>query len=257
MSLSSDQLTLALSPRSVRYYDSIGSTNDAATEWLLAGAPNGSVVVADEQTHGRGRFGRTWYTPPQTALAVSVILYPDIAHLPQVNMAAALAIQEAVKVLGAEDVTLKWPNDVLLGERKICGILPEIARDSDNVARGVVLGIGVNVRNGFAGTALEASATSLEAALQRPVERTALLSVILFRLEHWLGQLGSAALLNSYQAAISFIGQPITLYAVDVTYHGVAARVASDGALIVRFADGREQAMYAGEVSLHSAGNTV
>ncbi|MEM6285486.1 MAG: biotin--[acetyl-CoA-carboxylase] ligase, partial [Chloroflexota bacterium] len=172
MDLNEQRITMALAPRAVRYFDSVSSTNDVATEWMREGALKGAVVVADEQTAGRGRLGRTWYTPPGVALATSVILRVKAEHLPQVNMMGALAVTNLLQALNLTEVSIKWPNDVLVGGRKICGILPEAVWNGNNM-EGAVLGMGLNVRNNFAGTPLEEKATSIEAITGKPQDRAA------------------------------------------------------------------------------------
>jgi BirA family biotin operon repressor/biotin-[acetyl-CoA-carboxylase] ligase len=146
-----ERLQMALAPRQIRYLPSIASTNDEATRWLTDGAPSGSVVIADEQTAGRGRHGRTWHTPPGVAIALSVILHPSQQHMAGVNMAGTLAVFRTLSTLNMDNVRIKWANDVLVDGKKISGVLPEAVWDGDQL-QGTVLGIGVNVRNTFEGT---------------------------------------------------------------------------------------------------------
>ena len=160
MSLTETCLQALLLPRPVKFFSRVGSTQNIAQTWLEKGATSGSVVICDEQLAGRGRQGRVWYTPPGVAIALSVILHPPIESLSQVTMLGALAIAELLENQGAPCVTIKWPNDVRLKGKKISGVLPEAIWEG-NVLKGVVLGLGINVRNNFADTDLETSAFAM------------------------------------------------------------------------------------------------
>src|SRR5260221_8046818 len=124
--LSEARLRKALGARPFQFLEQVGSTNDLAREWALQGALAGSVVVTDEQITGRGRFGRTWSAPPGTALLMSVIVRPRIAsaHVQRLTMIGAVAAADVLEQLGTEQIRLKWPNDVLLDNRKVAGVLP-------------------------------------------------------------------------------------------------------------------------------------
>src|SRR5512145_784707 len=157
----------------VRYFDSIGSTNNEALAWVTRGAKDLSLVIADEQTAGRGRLDRKWFTPRGTALAFSLILRPTEAekpHLTRVIGLAALAVTDALRTRGLV-AQIKWPNDVLLNGRKVAGILVESVWSGEEVDY-VVMGIGVNVLKGAIPSAdlLSFPATSLEESLGPAVE---------------------------------------------------------------------------------------
>jgi BirA family transcriptional regulator, biotin operon repressor / biotin---[acetyl-CoA-carboxylase] ligase len=113
--------------RPCRYFDAVDSTNDIAMQWLQAGAQTGSVVIADEQRQGRGRKGRTWYTPPGAALAVSVIVKPSLERINRISMIGALAVYDLCAAFGIKNLGIKWPNDVQINGLKVSGILPEAA----------------------------------------------------------------------------------------------------------------------------------
>lgn len=251
-----ERLALALAPRPIEFYPTITSTNDRAMQLLADGVSNGSVVIADEQTHGRGRLGRTWYTPPGVALALSVIiLQPPAAYLNQVNMAASLAVYDLLIALNIQQVVVKWSNDVLVNDRKICGILTEAYWDGDKL-KGVVLGMGVNVRNEFSDVDLASIATTIEAEIQREVDRVSLLAVLLFHLDKWLALLGNPAILDAYKAKMTMLGKPITVFnrGSSEEIHGVAIDVDTEGALIIEQDSGVQQRIFAGDVTLHKKG---
>ncbi len=253
MSLTQERITLALAPRPVQFYESVGSTNDAARDWLHNDAPHGAVVIADEQTAGRGRMGRTWHTPPGVALALSVILKIPPQHAAQVNMVGTLAVASTLLALKIDDIAIKWANDVLVGGKKISGILPEAVWQGDQLL-GVVLGVGVNVRNDFAGTPLAATATTIEAVTERPQDRAALVAVLLLQLDRWLEGMGSAHLLHAYKGAMPMLGEPITVQGGAGTIQGVAQDVRADGALLIQQAGGETVPVLAGDVTVVEQG---
>ena len=108
--------------RPFKYFDRVESSNDEALAWLAAGAPEGAAVIANEQTRGRGRKGRDWHTPPNVALALSLILKPDSALLPRLNMVAALSVYDLARETGCQVVGIKWPNDVQVNGLKVSGV---------------------------------------------------------------------------------------------------------------------------------------
>ncbi|NWG16921.1 MAG: biotin--[acetyl-CoA-carboxylase] ligase [Chloroflexi bacterium] len=244
MEFTAERIEKALAPRLAQYYPQAGSTNEIALNWLKAGAPGGAVVIADEQTSGRGRLGRSWHTPPGAALAVSVILRPRAAFVSQITMLGALAIHETLLCFGVES-GIKWPNDVQVNGRKICGVLPEAVWDGERLL-GVVLGMGLNVRVDFSGTELEMTAISLESALGRPVDRLELLVSLLNNLDRWYALLGQPALFDAWKSRLATLGQIVTIGAV----RGLAERVDEDGTLWLRAADGALHHILAGDVVL-------
>jgi len=144
-----ESLSRLLTPLDIRnwqYYPTVGSTNDVAKAWALDGAPDWSIVVADEQTAGRGRMDRKWVTRPGSALAFSLVLSPtnrEAAHIPRFTALAALGLINALGGLGLE-AQVKWPNDILLAGKKVAGVLVE-AEWQDGDLQSLVLGMGVNV----------------------------------------------------------------------------------------------------------------
>lgn len=220
-------VTMALAPHPVRFFESVGSTSDAAREWLEAGAAPGSVVVADAQTQGRGRKGRDWSTPPGVGIAVSAILMPPVTQVQRMHILGTLAVCDLLDALDVPDVGVKWPNDVQIRGRKVAGVLPEAIWQGDSL-QGVVLGLGLNVRNNFGGTDLEQTATSIESEIERAVDRLRLLSVLLFRLEMRMDQ--PDAWMDDWRGRLSTLGQAVTVGDVS----GIAQDVDDDGALLVK-----------------------
>jgi BirA family biotin operon repressor/biotin-[acetyl-CoA-carboxylase] ligase len=230
--LSQETLEAVLNGRAFRFFPVTDSTNDDAIAWLSAGADAGAVVVADEQRKGRGRMGRVWHTPPGVALAVSVVLKPPPQAAARAGMLGAVAVAELCEELGAPKVTIKWPNDVQIDGRKVCGILPQAVWRNETLV-GVVLGMGVNVRVRFEGE-LAQTAVSLEDVLARPLHRAHVLASLLARVDAWAGRMTGDALLQAWKARLSTLGQEVRVDAVQ----GLAVDVDSDGALLIETQDG-------------------
>ena len=194
---------------------SVGSTNDVALGLAEAGAPEGTLVVADTQTRGRGRSGRLWHTPPGSALAMSLVLRPRSLR-PEtawgISVAGALAVAEALETEGAAP-SIKWPNDVLLGERKAAGLLVDASWEGERLSY-AVLGIGVNVLAGSAppDEGVDYPATSLEHELGRPVDRGTLLLATLESLARWYARLGTAGLREAWWQRMAFRDQRVSVW---------------------------------------------
>jgi BirA family biotin operon repressor/biotin-[acetyl-CoA-carboxylase] ligase len=245
-------LTTAWLGRAWRHIASVGSTNDEAAAWARAGAPAGAVVVADEQTRGRGRLGRRWHSPPGESLYLSVVLRPPLPphRVPPLTLAAGVAVAEA---LIASDVmpSLKWPNDVLIDGKKVAGILTEMSADVDRVHH-LVVGIGVNLNVRRFPDELAAIATSVLQARGTPVVRAELAAVLCARLEHWFDQFvadGAAGVVAAWKQHARFFGQRVHVSAGRDQLDGVAEDVEDDGALRLRLDDGRALRVVAGELS--------
>jgi BirA family transcriptional regulator, biotin operon repressor / biotin---[acetyl-CoA-carboxylase] ligase len=245
------RLQSALAPRQFRYYPQVESSNDIALNWLRDGAVVGSVVIADEQIKGRGRLGRSWYAPPGSALMVSIVLRPSQAALVQVSMLGALAVCETLEAFGVKNVAIKWPNDTQINGRKVCGVLPEAEWDIDRLL-GAVLGIGLNVRINFAGTPFEQTATNVETALGKSVDRLELLTTLLERIDDWSARLDSYDLLEAWKKRLTTIGQRVSINQFNGVITGMAEAVDEHGALLVRSDDGALQRVIAGDIALGS-----
>lgn len=198
----------------LRYFDSIGSTNDEALAWATEGAGDFSLVVADEQTSGRGRAGRKWITPRGTALAFSLILRPTASEAEAPSLLTGLGALALVDALNKHKLKakIKWPNDVLLNGKKAAGILVESVWMGDSLDT-AVLGMGVNVLAGSAPPAEELlfPATSVEAELGQPLERVKLLNEILSALLRRRGDLSTGKLVKDWEEALAFRGEEVQI----------------------------------------------
>ncbi len=190
-----------------RYHKTIGSTNDEALTWATKDAPDFSLILADEQTSGRGRMDRKWFTPPGAALAMSLILRPtsmERAHPARATGLLALSLAESLLKLGLAP-QIKWPNDVLLGGHKVAGILVESSWLGEEL-QSFVLGMGVNVLEASIPPAdqLLFSATSIETELGHPINRIELLRNILLKVLEWRPNLGTDAFIQSWEEKSRF-----------------------------------------------------
>lgn len=242
----------------VRFFDSTGSTNQDALAWAELGAPDGSLVVADEQTAGRGRLNRQWVTSKGAALAFSLILRPtpeEAIKLGLFSPLAALAVRDALVEEYSLPAQVKWPNDVLVNGRKISGILAEASWQGDRLS-GMVIGVGVNVLRQAVPPAnqLLFPATSVEDGLGRTVEREELLAVIMQRIFAWRFHLGKEDFLAAWENCLAYRGEEVR---IDVpgnkVLEGTVLGIDSQGNLRLKIKSGGELAVLAGDVHLRPA----
>jgi BirA family transcriptional regulator, biotin operon repressor / biotin---[acetyl-CoA-carboxylase] ligase len=227
--------------RSCWYRPVTGSTNDDAAGLAEQGAPHGSLVMADHQTAGRGRVGRSWYSPPDHNLYFSLILRPATAPADTalLTLAAGVAIAEVL------ELQIKWPNDVVApGFRKVAGLLCEMDVSQGRVVS-VVLGVGINVNQPDFPPDLPLAA-SLRTLGGEPVERYGLLARLLPVLEHRIQQIEGdrQAIVCAWSALSATTGQRVRVGDLE----GVATGLRADGALLLRLDDGREYPVVAGDV---------
>jgi BirA family biotin operon repressor/biotin-[acetyl-CoA-carboxylase] ligase len=237
-------------PFDVRWHASLPSTMDVASKLAHEGAPHGVVIGADEQTAGRGRRGTTWASPPGAGLYFSFIARPPSASAPGLSLltlAAGVAVRDGVQAATGLAADLKWPNDLIVGTRKLAGILAEgIAIGSADQV--VIVGVGVNVLSAAYPTEVEARATSIEGELGRPIDRGLLLSEILIALWDRLAQ-GPGDILQAWRAASpNAMGTRVEWDGK----HGTTAGIDDGGALLVKTHAGIER-IIAGEVRWHLA----
>jgi BirA family biotin operon repressor/biotin-[acetyl-CoA-carboxylase] ligase len=237
----------------VHHYETLGSTNDLAKDLAARGAPEGTVVVAETQTGGRGRLGREWDSPAGVGLYASLVLRPMLPplELPQITLTTAVAVVRALRRAAGVTPGIKWPNDLLLDGKKLGGILTEMESESDRI-RHVVVGLGLNVNNPGFPPQLAATATSLALATGKTYARVDLLKAWLEEFEglyeRFLHQ-GFPEILEEWKAAAVTLGQAVTVRQGPRTIAGQALDVAADGALLLRTADGDVVRVTSGEIA--------
>lgn len=247
----------------VRYFDRVSSTMDEAALWLEDSAPDLALVVADEQTAGRGRLGRRWVTVPKASLAFSLILREVKSPQPTLLTGlGALAVCEALENIYGLQPQIKWPNDVLLGGRKVCGVLTESHWQGDQLL-GVVMGIGINLAPSavppmnaalFPATCLQDHLpTTAGASLEG--SRFQILATILEQLLAWRPHLQEEAFIRSWEARLAYRHQPVQIFKAledeDSLYHeGILEGLNSEGNLILRLKNGDMQTVCFGEIRL-------
>ena len=237
----------------------IGSTNDRAMAAGHEGASEGLCVLADRQTAGRGRQGRTWVSAPGLGLYTSVLLRPKAtpSSLPLLTLVAGLAVADAIQEVADLPPRLKWPNDVLLDGRKVAGILAEVATSGAEVSH-VVVGIGINVNHGAGDfpPVLRETATSVSLQCGRPIARGMLAPAIFNRMDCWYelfcqGQLGQIVEAGRQRSAT--LGRPVQVLAEAEAWEGLAVDIDPDGALLVQDEAGALHRVVAGDVSIRNA----
>jgi BirA family biotin operon repressor/biotin-[acetyl-CoA-carboxylase] ligase len=249
-------LTTAFVGRKMIYYRSIGSTNDVARELAAQGAPEGTLVIADEQTAGKGRLGRRWLAPSGTSLLISLLFRPDLAaHQAQrLTMICSLAVVEAIEAVAGLTAAIKWPNDIMVQGKKAGGILTELGATGERLDYAVVgLGLNVNLDFGTAETmeGLAATATSLSQELGREVSRLALLWRILENVESRYQRLEAGeSPHDEWASRLVTLHNHVTVDTPQGTIEGWAESVDADGALILRTNCGERQRVLAGDVTL-------
>ena len=237
----------------VHWYPEVGSTNDVARRLAEGGAPEGTVVVAGRQVAGRGRLRRFWWSPPG-GLWMSLVLRPTLPpeRLPLLTLAVATAVAEAVELLAGRPVAVKWPNDVLVDDRKIAGILLETVTHPHG-AEYVVAGIGVNldVQGEPVPEELADRITWLGREAPQPVTVNDVAETILQRLEARYLQLhgeGGEPVLAAWRSRAAWLGEPVRIVLPGGEVEGIALDVAADGSLVVEQAGGTRRRILAGDV---------
>ena len=237
----------------VLHYFSVGSTNDVAMRQAGRGAAHGTVVVAEAQTAGRGRFGRTWYSEKSSGLYLSVILRPALspAAAPLLPLLTGVAAQDAIESVTKLRPDIRWPNDLLVGKKKICGILTEMSAELDRLHY-VVLGIGINVNHRRIPNPLSAIATSLRLECGKEFSRVTLLVALLRSLERYYRLFlakGAGPIVERYRAGSSYAGgKRIRIKTPTEEFTATTVDLEPSGALRIRRKGGREESLLSGEI---------
>ena len=241
---------------SLLWFDSIDSTNTRALEFARQGAAHGTVLIADHQTGGRGRRGRSFHSPAGVGIYMSVILRPackpqEIMHL---TCAAAVAMCDAVETAAGFRPGIKWTNDLVWGKRKIAGVLTELGFDSHGNVDFAIIGIGINCcqQEGDFPEEIRQIAGSLSSVTGTCIDRARVSAAMidaLYRMDTAL-LTRRHEILNHYRRDCMTLGKEISLVRAEEVRHGTALDIDDEGALIVRFADGNTETVNSGEVSV-------
>lgn len=240
----------------IHYEESVHSTQKIALQLSLEGAPEGTVVIAEEQTSGRGRMARHWYSPKYSGIWMSIILRPNLPpqKAPQLTLIVAVAAVQAIQELTSVQPEIKWPNDILINGKKITGILTELQAESDRI-NSVIIGIGMNVNQAIDDYPEEIRdiATSLFIESGEKVNRASMIKVLLEKLEYLYdlyikeGFYPIKLLWESY--AIS-IGKMITARMLQGNLYGKAIGITDDGVLMVEDKKGEIHHIYSADIEL-------
>jgi BirA family biotin operon repressor/biotin-[acetyl-CoA-carboxylase] ligase len=234
--------------RRILYYPAIPSTMNEAKREARGGAAEGTIVIADQQTGGRGRLGRGWLSPPGN-IALSLIVRPSLEQLPRLNMVASLATVHCIEKVTGLKAEIKWPNDILIGGKKVCGILIESALRKGSVDWAII-GIGINI-DLDASSLPGLAATSLCYESGHEVSRLELLKCLLGELERfYLAVRRGEPIHEQWQKRLVTLGKTVRLKSAGVVEEGYAEAVDEDGYLLLRRPDGALTRIAAGEATL-------
>ena len=242
--------------RQLHYYSKTDSTNDKAFALGIAGAPEGTVVIADRQSRGKGRLQRSWHSPPGVNIYTSLILRPRIAssEAARIPIMAGIAVAEVLDKYYPSKIKLKWPNDVLLNKKKVCGILSQ-AKIAGKEIDFIVLGIGINVNIKHNELPLEIcdSATSLIMETGREISRQELIISLYENLEKWYKQLlqkGFIRIKQKWLELTPMIGQNVQVIFKDEMIEGKATGIDDGGSLIILAEGNKEIKISAGDATI-------
>lgn len=239
----------------VTFYDTINSTNLRAKLDAENGAPEGALVVADMQTAGRGRRGRTWNSPAGINVYFTLILKPEYVpdKASMVTLVMAMAVAEAVRKTCGLEAGIKWPNDIVINGKKVCGILTEMSVERDFIHH-VVIGVGINVGLQEFAPEIAAAATSLEAECGRRIPKAGLVVNVMKAFEKYYESFRCktdlSLLMEDYNALLVNRDREVCVLDPRGEYTGISRGINDTGELLVEMADGSITTVYAGEVSV-------
>ncbi len=239
----------------IRYFDSIGSTNDEASAWSKSGVADGSLVLADTQTAGRGRHERRWQTRAGAALAFSFILRLSLAEIEQISLFAPLggvAVCDALNRGWNLQAEIKWPNDILIRRKKVCGILAETSWQGSKVDA-VILGIGINVAHDSIPPVdeLQFPASCIDDEHGQPIPRYEILKMVVNTLFEWRKEMGKPDFFHYWQEHLAFQGEPVRIIEDGKTIvYGTQSGILPDGRLEITTANDAKIGITAGDLHL-------
>lgn len=249
-----NKLETAWAGRTCLCFDALDSTNNYGKELANRQQVHGTLIVADAQTAGKGRRGRGWQSPKGSNIYMSLCLEPKLRTdcVAGLTLVMALAVAEAVRKVTSCEPRIKWPNDVVLNGRKICGILTEMLFTERGYA--VVIGVGINVNVDSFSEEISKTATSLKLETGREISREALIAAVMNDFELFYAQYEERSdltlLKERYESMLANKGKEVRVLDPQAPYTGVAKGITSEGNLVVVCEDGTEKEVYSGEVSV-------
>lgn len=239
----------------IYYYPDTDSTNIRAKELGEKGAPHGTLVVAGQQSAGRGRRGRGWESPPGCSIYMSILLRPEFlpSKAPMLTLIMAYSVAKALRACTGMEVKIKWPNDIVLNGKKLVGILTEMSTEIDYINH-VVIGVGVNVNMASFSEEIAKTATSLRIETGEIIKRSTLIVEMMKHFEKnyemYLKTEDLSGIREAYNGLLVNCGKEVRILGAREPYQAVALGINDSGELLVRKQDGSREAVYAGEVSV-------
>ena len=232
------------------YFDETDSTNRQARLLAMDGARHGTLVIADTQSAGRGRRGRGWISPAGEGIFMSLIVRPDVppSGVAKMSLTLALAVAKAIERVTGLDARIKWPNDIVIGGRKICGLLLEMDATAQKVSS-IVAGVGINVHQRQFDEEIAHTASSLDLMVGGRVSRSEIVRAFLTEFEQTMA-LEDEEMMNAYRARSATIGQRVQVISLSGTYEGAAQGITESGSLLVEDETGVVREVLAADVSV-------
>lgn len=241
--------------KDIYFYDEIDSTNDECKKLAEQGAAHGTLVVAEKQTHGKGRRGRSWESPKGTGIWMTLLLRPDIEpyNSSGLTLVAAMAIGKAIEEVTSLEAKIKWPNDIVVNGKKVTGILTEMSAQPDMINY-IVIGIGINVNTEDFPEDIKATASSLKIESGKIVKRSSIIAAFGKYFEQYykkyVSEQDMSLLIEEYNAELINVNREIKVLAKENSYTGIARGINRHGELIVETDDKEIRTVVAGEVSV-------
>ena len=248
------QLSTRILGKKIIFLQNVDSTNDEIKRLAMKGGEEGITVVAEHQTNGKGRLGRTWKSPCHTGLWFSFLLRPNLSplHIAGITLACGMGVCVAVRKYTGLDAFIKWPNDIIINNKKVCGILTEMSAEADKINYAVV-GIGINVNTPEFPDEISHKATSLMRESGKTINRKELFCHVLAEVERYLmdySQNYGIYVIDEYKKYCATLGRTVSVIRGNQHISGEAVDIAETGDLIVRCADGRQFNINSGEVTV-------
>ncbi|MGN0398364.1 MAG: biotin--[acetyl-CoA-carboxylase] ligase [Candidatus Fimimorpha sp.] len=241
--------------RNIVYYDSIDSTNNEAKRLGKEGALHGTLVIAQQQTAGRGRLGRNWDSPKEQAIYMTLLIRPNISpqNASKVTLIAALAAAKGIREVAGMPPQIKWPNDIVIHGKKLCGILTEMNMESENKFF-LVVGIGINCNRKDFPEGLKQTATSLYLETKKEQSREQLIAAVMYAFEQYYSVFiqteNLSNLKQQYECQLVNYNRDVRVLSPDHEYIGTSRGINEEGELLVEDKSGQMHAVRSGEVSV-------